>query len=231
MLPKNKIPTYECVLPVSKKTVTYRPWVSVESKKILTALMSKDLIEIETAIVSVLDACTFNTVDFNTIPYADIEFLFIKVKIKSKGEIIDLTYQATKERDDSQELIPVELNLNEAQLTPIPDTTILIDETQSLGVKMRFPTIGIIQQMRSEDTDFKKVCLLIETVFDEKQVYDRSLFTDEELVEWVENLTDTQMEKILEFLTKIPTVKQTIKFRIGKKEKEIELSGLQDFFL
>lgn len=231
MLPKNKIPTYEATLPISKKQVTYRPWVSVESKKILTALMSKDIKEIETAIVEVLDACTFKTLDFENLPYVDIEFLFIKVKIKSKGEIIDLTYQATKERDNSQDLIPVELNLNEVQVTPIPPVVILVDEAQNLGVKMRFPTLKIIQQMRSEETDFKKVSLLIENVFDEKQVYDRSLFTDEELNDWIENLTDNQMANILEFLNKLPTIKQTIKFNIGKKEKEIELSGLQDFFL
>ena len=230
MLPKNKVPTYELTLPISGKVIKYRPWFSVESKKLLTVLLGKNISEIENTLIDILDACTFGELNFFDLPYADIEFLFIQVKMKSKGEIVELTYQATKERDDSTDVIPVELNLADVKITPIPEKVIKFTNS-SLGVKMCFPTVTIVKKMRETDDDFKKICYLIETVFDQSQVYDRSMFTEEELLEWIQQLTDTQLEKILDFIKQIPTIKLTLKFKVGRKMKEIELAGMQDFFL
>lgn len=230
MLPKNKIPTYTLVLPVSKKEITFRPWLSLESKKISTALMYKVEEEIENAIVEVLNACAFNQVDFREIPFADVEFLFIKVKAKSKGEIVELTYQANKEQDGCSDIIPVELDLNNVFVSEIPERTILFSE-EHIGLKMNFPSLNIMSKMKSTDNEFKKICYLIENVFDSNQVYDKTMFSEEELLEWVNALTEKQMEQVLEFLQKLPTIKTTLTFFVGKNKKTIELSGVQDFFL
>ncbi len=230
MLPKNKIPTYNLTLPVSKKEITFRPWLSIESKKILTALMNKNEEEIENAIVDVLTACTFDQVKCDEIPYADVEYLFIKVKSKSKGEVVELTYQANKEQDGCADIIPVELNLNDVFVTEIPERKILFTEEQ-FGLKMNFPSLKTMRQMRLCDDETKKICCLIDSVFDSSQVYDRTLFTESELVEWVNGLTEKQMEYILAFLQKLPTIKTTLTFYVGKNKKIIDLRGLTDFFL
>lgn len=232
MLPKNKIPTYEIFLPVSEKTIKYRPWVSIESKKILTALMTKDNEQIENAILEVLQECTFNALDLTTVFFADIEYLYIKVKSKSKGEVIELTYQASLERDQVSEVIPIEFDLNTVTVSDSPERLIHLNTNPPLGIKMMFPTITLMKKLRSTTDEYVKIATLVEHVFDNSQVYDRSLFTEDELITWLQNLTQVQMEKILEFIKNIPTIKATLKFKLSNnKEKKIELSGLNDFFL
>lgn len=234
MLPKNSTPIYNIKLPVSKKHLKYRPWIAIENKKFLISALSKNNEEIQDALVTILNACIFDECDVLDLPMVDFELLFTQVKAKSKDEIISLNYNATEEVDGVNSIIPIELNLMEVDITPIPDTKIMLMD--HLGVVMKIPTLRESREIDSKTDDFEKIALMVDSVFDETQIYDSSVFTYNELVNWLKHLTEKQLEKLLEFIKNIPTITVSIDVLIndGKgmvKNKNIILKGLSDFFL
>lgn len=236
-LPLISYRTYSVKLPISDTIVRYRPWVSIENKKFLTACLSKNKIIIFEAIIEILKETTFNALPLDDLPSADIEYLFIKVKAASKGEIIELTYAANQERDGIDELIPVELNLLDVELTPLEEKTIHL--SGGIGVEMKFPSFTDSLKIEELEDEYEKIAHLVDFVFDEKNVYKVENKSGEfdvsykETTEWLKKLLDTDLEKIIKFTTSLPTIRTTISFFFGIPpiEKKIELVGLHDFFL
>lgn len=232
-LPVNKYPTYQLELPASKTKIKYRPWTSLENKKLLTALITKNKDDIQNAIVEILQGCTFNQQEIKDLPMVDVEYLFTQVKSKSKGEIIELTYHATTEKDGIEEVISLELDLSKIEVTPIPEKNIKISD--SVGLVMKLPSYALSQKIDSLEDDFEKLSYFVEYIYDEKKIF--TLGTDfslEELKEWLENLTEKQLDLLLVFTSHIPTIKTTLEFSLNTnppRNKIIELEGLSDFFL
>lgn len=230
-LPLNVFPNYTITLPISKEIVKFRPWVSIENKALMTSMISKDREEIIAAIMRILRATTFDEILLEELPSADVEYLFVKVKAKSKGEIVELTYSATEERDGINDIIPVELNLEDVEVTPLPEKNISLGN--GIGVVMKFPSFEIASLIDSLEDEYEKMAYLIDYVYDESKIYSSDDVSKKELADWLRNLLDSQLDKIVEFTSRLPTIKVKIVFTIGipPKEKEIELVGLHDFFL
>lgn len=230
-LPKHRFPTYELFLPASELTVKYRPWVSVEHKKLLTALMLKEPEAIQKAIVEILDACTFNQLEIEQLPVVDFELLFLLVKAKSKGEIIELNYTATKEVDGVDDIIPLELNLTEVQVTPFPNKEIYL--SGDLGISMLFPSVETARLIDEEPDEFRKMARLVSFIFEKDKLYHSSEYSIDEMAKWLSELLDKDIEKIINFFSNLPTIKINLEFSIGNppQTKTIELKGLHHFFL
>lgn len=230
-LPKHRFPTYELFLPGIEKTVKYRPWVSVEHKKLLTALVMKDEVQVQEAMIEILEGCTFNQLEIRNIPVVDFELLFLSVKGKSKGEKIDLNYTATLAEDGVDDIIPLELDLNEVTVTPFPDKEIYL--SGGLGIKMKYPSVEKARQIDQEKDDFTKMALLVEFIFDKDNIYHADEYGLLEIAEWLKGLIDLDIQKIVDFFSNLPTTKLTLEFMVGNppKQKVIELKGIQSFFL
>ena len=56
-LPKISTPTYELVIPSSKKKIKYRPFLVKEEKILILAMESQDNAQVANAIKDVLSAC------------------------------------------------------------------------------------------------------------------------------------------------------------------------------
>ena len=56
-LPKINTPTYELVIPSSKKKVKYRPFLVREEKILVMALESEDMTQITNAVVDTITNC------------------------------------------------------------------------------------------------------------------------------------------------------------------------------
>ena len=230
-LPKHKFPTYQLKLPASEQKISYRPWVSVEHKKLLTALVLKDESNIQEAMIDILEGCTFNQLNIRELPVVDFEVLFINVKAKSKGEKIELTYNATVDKDGVDQVIPVELDLMSVEVTKFPNREIYFSD--GLGIKMKFPTVETAKKIDQETDDFVKIALLVDFVFDKDNIYSSTDYTITELADWLKGLVDKDVDKLIEFFKNLPTIKTAIEFTVGipPKPKSIELRGLSTFFL
>ena len=90
-LPKIATPTYELELPSTGKTIQYRPFLVKEEKLLVLALESEDTTQITTAIKAVIKACIKTRgIKVETLPTFDIEYLFLNIRGKSVGEVLDV---------------------------------------------------------------------------------------------------------------------------------------------
>ena len=90
-LPKlnNDTPTYELIIPSTKKSVRFRPFLVKEQKNLLIAMESKDAKQILNSMLSCLDSCVegINTNDLATF---DVDYMFTQIRSKSVGEISEI---------------------------------------------------------------------------------------------------------------------------------------------
>ena len=113
-LPKIATPTYELVLPSNNKTVKYRPFLVKEEKLLVLALESEDTKQITNAIKAVLSSCIQTRgVKVETLPTFDIEYLFLHIRGKSVGEVIEVNLYAP---DDGKTSVPVEINIDDIKV-------------------------------------------------------------------------------------------------------------------
>lgn len=243
-LPKVETPKYDLTLPISGKTIKYRPFVVREQKILLQANeMSTDPTQMSNAIVDILKSCTFDEVDILELPVADVEMLTLNIRGKSVGESIDLTYRCTEqvpdEETDGQKTCNTKLNIR----LDIPDVTVdnpskenKIVFNSGIGVVLKELTYGewmIINNANTDqaETGFNIILASIESVFDEDQIYGRNDFTVEELGDFLNNLTADDFEKIAEQAAKIPTIQKNIDIKCPScgAEETIVLRGLDDF--
>jgi ribosome-associated translation inhibitor RaiA len=234
-LPKLTTPTYELEVPSTDEKIQYRPFLIKEEKILLIAMESGKNEDIVEAIKQIVSECTFNKLKISTMPMFDVEYIFLQIRAKSVGEVSKLKLLC---RDDNKTYADVEVNL--------PDVTVQVDDkhtnkielTKDMGMVMSYPTIdsfkesGITTINASNMLDVISAC--IKEIYEEKgeKVYQAKDQTKKELTEFVESLNTKQFKKIQEFFDTMPKLKHTIKVKNPKtkKENEVTLFGLQDFF-
>ena len=91
-LPKIAVPKYQLKIPSTGKEVSYRPFLVKEEKILLIAMESDNETEITNAIRDIIQNCTYEELDVKNMPIFDIEYLFLQLRAKSKGEVIDLSF-------------------------------------------------------------------------------------------------------------------------------------------
>ena len=168
------LPTYTVKIPSTNKTVHFRPFVVKEEKILLIAQESKDPNQIYSAIKSIFESCFKEKLDFESLSYFDIEYLFIQLRMKSMGEIIEIVIKdpETKERFETQ------MNLEKIQIKNTKtkkDFTIKLSE--DIAVTMKYPNLKIMNDIKLESNEsitdgvIKMICNSIDTIFTKKGVF------------------------------------------------------------
>ena len=119
-LPTVETPRYELTLPSTDKVVQYRPFLVKEEKVLLLAMESNNNSEIMNATREILNACTYDKIDIDTLPIFDIEYIFLQIRAKSVGEISKLKVLC---QDDMKTYANVEIDLSEIQVQVSDDHT------------------------------------------------------------------------------------------------------------
>lgn len=228
-LPIISAPTILLELPVSKRKIKYRPFVNKE-KKVL--LLSKDADDWESTLETLRDvilSCTNGDVDIRSIPVADVGYLFIQMRIQSIGNVVSVGTACKK----CEETIILNYNLDDIKVDTVEwNKTLMV--TPSIGITFREPTFEDLKYTTEQNYNPEMfVVSLIESIFDDNEVYDISSYTKEELVEWLDSqFQNEHMQKINDHLKKIPTLKQDIDYKCPKcgHDHHIHLEGLADFF-
>ena len=78
-----------CILPLSNKEVSYRPFL-VKEQRNLMLLQDSGIDETYNVLKSLIHSVTFEQVNTDDLPIADLEYLFLQIRSKSVGETTDL---------------------------------------------------------------------------------------------------------------------------------------------
>tara|TARA_Y100000004_G_scaffold195925_1_gene264342 strand:- start:18 stop:716 length:699 start_codon:yes stop_codon:yes gene_type:complete len=230
-IPKIVTPTYECELPSTKQKIKYRPFLVKEEKVMLVALESDDDNAIADAMVQIINNCVLSpNIDVSKLPIFDFEYLYLKVRAKSVGEIVNLKLKCP---DDEKELVDHALNIDEIQVIFDPEHKLEVPFTKDYGVLMKYPTIRDFKdQGKLSELSFDMFKSCLQMIYKGDETYERNNITKEELDEWIDTLTPEQYKKITQWFSKIPKLDHTISYTNPKSGKDfkLRLQGVKDFF-
>ena len=232
-LPTMDLPTYELVVPSNKKKIKFRPFLVKEEKVLLMALETDDEKNIKNAVLELLKACISTRIKLENLASFDLEYIFLNIRAVSVGEIVQMNITC---QDDEKTQVKYNLNLTDVNVI-FPkghDSKIMLTDT--LGVIMKYPSFdGFVQGQFTNNKEFdviKVVAESIDQIFEGEEVYDESTTNKKEFIQFVESLTNAQLEKIKSI--KQPEQRTDHSFKVTNpntgKESEYSLRGLHSFF-
>ena len=232
-LPTMDLPTYDLVIPSNKKKIKFRPFLVKEEKILLMALETDDEKNIKNAVLELLKACITTRIKLENLATFDLEYIFLNIRAVSVGEVVQMNITC---QDDEKTQVKYNLNITEAQVIFPEGHSNKIMLTDTLGVIMKYPSFdGFIQGQFTNNTEFdviKVIAESIDQIFEGEDVYDESTTSKKEFVQFVESLTNSQLEKVQEFFETAPRLEYSFKVTNPNTgvESDYTLRGLQSFF-
>lgn len=242
-LPKIATPIYETKLISTGKSVSYRPFLVKEQKLFLMATQSEDSKEVVDTIKQVLNNCILSEdVNVGTLPMFDLEHLFLQIRARSVGEVVNLKYTCNNNVPDEKEgtkkcgsIFKFDLNLLEIEPQKNPSHSNKIELSDKLGIIMKYPSFDIVEKvdLQKENDILDIVISCIDFIYDEDQVYYAKDTPKKELEEFVENLQQVDMEKIQNFFQTMPKLSKKFEFKCAKcgYSEDVNIEGIQNFFV
>jgi hypothetical protein len=229
----NHLPTFETTLPVANQKVKFRPFVMKEEKLMLLASESGDRDSVLRALDEAVSACTFGVVSCNTHSMVDIQKLFLEIRGKSVGEIIDFNLIC----GNCKTSIASSLNVNEVQVLFNEHHTNRLELANDLVVIMRYPKINHLALLSNPDASvddvYDMVADCIETIQTNEEVYTRGTSSDEDFREFVDNITSSQFEMLKLFFDTMPAIHHDIRFACPKcaRNNVVNVDEIVNFFV
>ena len=237
-LPKVSTPVFELDLISSNKKIKYRPFLVKEEKSLLIALESGEEKTILNTLKNVLKSCVISRVKIDDLPSFDLEFLFLNIRGKSVGESVELLVTC---EDDGETQVPLTIQMSDIKLDIPDEHSDTIDLGDDLHLKMKYPSFSQFAEnnffpYKVKDDLLDKavgnVVDCIDQIYNSDEAWSGSDCTKKELMDFIEQLSSSQFQKIEEFFTSMPKLvyKTTVTNPNTKKDNKIVIEGLSNFF-
>tara|TARA_B100001057_G_scaffold455864_1_gene502736 strand:+ start:631 stop:1335 length:705 start_codon:yes stop_codon:yes gene_type:complete len=232
-LPKlNTSPKYEMVIPSSKQTVRYRPYLVKEEKVLLMAFESNDSSQAMNAIIDTIIVCIDEDVKRETLTTFDVEYMFTQIRSKSVGETSKVNVKCEK----CETLNAVTINLADIELDSPESVNDEVQLTPEVSIELSYPSADSLINIDKKATQAEKILATIVASIDvikteEERVSTKDV-TKEEIEEFVDSMTGEQFSNLAEYVKNIPTLKENVEFVCENCEhnNSRELVGFTDFF-
>ena len=241
-LPKVSTPTYELTVPSTGEKVSYRPFLVKEEKTLLMAAEDQNISTITKAMRDIISTCTEGEVDLKTLAPYDIEYIFLQLRGKSIGDVINLNLKKPDSIECEESECPgsteIKVNIDDIKI----DTSTIVDSkiqlTKDIGIKLGFPQLDSVQKYTTKgggmtpDGVFKMINDCIEYIWEGKEIYKAKDSTKKELTDFIESLNTEQFGKIRNFFESMPRLKHEITWTCPKCDKSapLLLEGIDSFF-
>lgn len=240
-LPKIDLPTYELILPSTKETIAFRPFLVKEEKILMMAMESEDEANILRAIKQIINNCVVaGNMQVDEIPMFDIEYFFLKLRAKSMGEDIELNVihpngvNSTGAGCGGQK--KVSINVDEIEVTFPEDYSTTVMITDDIGLTMKYPTTDDLTAAQKQKKEFDILISLMSScilqIFDSEEVTNSQDINKKELEEFLLQLNTEQFKKISAFFENAPKVEHFVHWKCDECGEDVKtrLAGLADFF-
>lgn len=211
-LPKIDLPIYTIKLPSNQKEVTFRPFLVKEEKLLLMAVESDNESEIINTTKQVINNCLVDTdINLETLPFFDVDYLFIALRAKSIGEAIEVKFTCnnwTGERTCGN-VFPAKIDIANCQIIKDDTITKIIDLGKNIKIKMKYPNYTTMKMILDNDSVLNKKLNIIagsvEQIIEGDKIHTEKDFTKEELIQFLESLTKEQFLKLEFFVENFPS--------------------------
>lgn len=226
---KISTPTYDEVVPSTNQKIKIKPFRVGDEKVLLLASETGDNKQMINALKSVIGNCTTD-VDVDKLASFDLEYLFIKIRAVSVGEVSTVGVKCVKCEHDNE--VKIDLSTIEVVKNVEHKSTIRISD--SLGFEMKYTDIEDVGNVDATNVDemLEVIARSVKTVFYGEETISVGEDEIEDLKEILNNLTTQQFDNIQQFFTTAPKVQKDINFKCTScgEENEQVLEGLANFF-
>jgi len=244
MLPKLDVPIFETKLISNDQVVRFRPFLVKEQKLFLMTNETNDAKEMIKTVKQVLKNCILDEIDVDNLATFDLEYLFLNLRARSVSEVSNLKFTCNntiegKENEEDNKCgntVEIDVNLLEVACVKDPEHVNKIELTDKIGIIMKYPTFSSINLDDLNSENIEKIVEVIigciDYIYDNDQVYYAKDTPKNELIEFVENMKQSDLEKVSKFFNTLPKIKKDLDFnckKCGYKET-ISLEGMQSFF-
>jgi len=242
-LPKLNVMTHTLKLPSTGEELTYRPFLVKEEKILMMAMQSGEAKDMIRALREIISSCIETDIDVNSLPMFDIEYIFLQLRARSVGEVIDINYSLKEDPCDKLQNAScnyqVSINLDDIEIEKDPKHKDLIDLNDTIKVKMRYPKIELTARMAGLTGDelvnktFEMIADSIEYIMEGVEIHKSSDYTQNDIEEFLNSLSTNQFKKIQEFFETMPKLRKNIVATCSScgKKNERTLEGMADFFV
>lgn len=234
-LPKVNSPIQTIHLPVLGKSVRYKGFTVKEEKILLMANESTDDADRFGAFKQVTNNCIVDEdIDASTLSVFDLEVLFLLIRSVSVGD--ELQFSVFNKDDEQYYKVSVNISdvvKNACDNVKIPNKVIPI--TSEIGVTMKPITLDIFEKQTTEEISveqaFDLLIDLIDSIYDEENVYDTKDYDRKDLQEFVDGFTADGLVRLQNYINNYPRLTYTIQYKNSQGEDcEYQLEGMRDFF-
>ena len=231
-LPKLKTPEFKLLIPSTQEEIIYRPFLVKEQKILMIAQESGEEKHIGDALSTLVSECTFGKVDAAKNPMFDVEYVFLQIRAKSVGSEVTLNITCP---DDDETTVEVKVNLEDINVQRSIEHTDVIDLTEDIKIKFRYPRLSDLHVMPPNIGDFERMTILvnicIESVEAEGEIIQYIDMTTQEVEEFIDSFNGDQLIQVLKFFETMPKVRHVVNVvnPVTKVKGEVLLEGIESF--
>jgi hypothetical protein len=231
-LPKIKHPSFDFVVPSTKKKESFRPFLVKEEKILLMAKTSEEPNAILRAVKQVVNNCALSkSFDIDKLSIFDIEYLFIQLRAISVNNVVDVSYRDNE--DGEVYNFQIDLTKIEVKFPENVERTVRI--TDKMGIQMRYPPASIFDDKdffdTGEDAFYELVLRCMDKIYDGEEIFVPADYTKQEIEQFLDECGIETFEKIQMFMSNVPKLYHKLEYtNKNGKDRVIELTTLTDFF-
>lgn len=231
-LPKIDLPIFELTLPSTGEKIKYRPFTVKEEKILLVGQESEEPAQQILASKQVVNNCLIDK-DISELAMFDLEYILLVLRSKS----VDNTVKFSVTDPDTEEKVPLELDLDKVIITRDEEHSREIRVNQDYVLYLKYPTIDqLIKMMEMDQKDplvnYTVMVSCLDKIASEDEVYSFKDYTQEEIDQFMESLQGDIVKKIEKFFSTMPKIRHEIKYKNKNDvEKTFVIEGMRTFFM
>ena len=204
------------------------------------AVESQDEKEIINVTKQVINNCLIDSdVNIETLPFFDVDYLFIALRAKSVGEHIEVKFTCNNTHEDKRcgYIFPAQIDISNCIIKKDESITSNINIGKGCMVRMKYPNYTTMKTILDDDSMMDKKIRIIASSIDSivtgEEVFTTKDKTKEEMIEFVEGLTQQQFRLLENFVDNFPTFVVKTQAKCGKCgfEHNLEYSEFASFFV
>ena len=245
-LPKIKVMHHTLTLPSTGKEVRFRPFLVKEEKILMMAMQSGESKDMISSLKDIINNCMEEDIKVNELAMFDFEYVFLQLRARSIGDTIDIKYSDPEimcSIDSKECAFSSILHIDDIKLEAITAEKDLIDITDTIKVKLRWPKVDDAVMMDALSADgndqtkiientFAMIANCIEYIMDGKEMHKPVDYTKAEVDDFLNSLTSNQFKSIQKYFETLPKLKKDVVSTCSKcgNTNVKQLEGVSDFF-
>jgi hypothetical protein len=231
-LPKIDLPISEMILPSTGEKIKYRPFTVKEEKILLVAQESDDATQELLATKQIVNNCLLDS-DVSKFAMFDLEYIILVIRARS----VDNSLEFTIKDPDTKETIELSIDIDKVQISKDENHTNKIKINDEYTIMLKYPTIDEFASIIDMDPNDPLVNYFVMTSCLDKlvsndEVFDFKEYSDEQIDEFMDNMTGDVIKGIKEFFETMPKVRHELKYKNKDGvDKTFIIEGMRSFFI